>query len=245
METDWIYLKKIRIFMKRSKINKEIETAKKLFENIGFKLPPFAFWTLKDWAQKGNEVNEIVENMLGWDVTDYGLNHFESTGLVLFTIRNGNSKKKKKYPKTYAEKLMVSKESQVAPLHFHWNKKEDIINRGGGDLVIVLYRSTPDEKLSFDPLYASVDGVRKKFKPGQKIILKPGESIFLEPFMYHSFYARNGTGPVVIGEVSEVNDDENDNRFLDSIGRFPAIEEDESPLHLLCTEYTKWLNRHS
>ncbi|MCD4722339.1 MAG: D-lyxose/D-mannose family sugar isomerase [Desulfobacula sp.] len=231
--------------MKRSKINKEIETAKKLIESIGFKLPPFAFWTLKDWAQKGHEVDEIVENMLGWDVTDYGCGHFDTTGLLLFTIRNGNSRKKEKYPKTYAEKLMVCKENQVAPMHFHWKKKEDIINRGGGNLVIVLFRSTLDEKLSNESLYASVDGVLKEFKPGQEIILKPGESIFLEPFIYHSFYTQKGSGPVVIGEVSQVNDDENDNCFLDSIGRFPTIEEDEKPLHLLCTEYTKWINIHS
>ena len=38
---------------------------------------------------------------------------------------------------------------------------------------------------------------------------------------------------------SEVNDDNTDNRFYDPLGRFPAIEEDEPPLHLLCDEYPK------
>ena len=52
---------------------------------------------------------------------------------------------------------------------------------------------------------------------------------------YHQFWAENGT--VVVGEVSLVNDDNADNRFYDSVGRFPAIEEDEPPLHLLCNEY--------
>jgi hypothetical protein len=43
---------------------------------------------------------------------------------------------------------------------------------------------------------------------------------------------------VLVGEVSKVNDDERDNRFHDdAIGRFPEIEENEPPLHLLCTEY--------
>lgn len=228
--------------MKRSRINEEIKIAINLFKSIGFKLPPFAFWTPDEWRQKGNEITEIIENMLGWDVTDYGCDKFDKTGLLLFTIRNGNMAKKEKYPKTYAEKLMISREDQIAPMHFHWNKKEDIINRGGGDLVMVLHKSTQDEKLSDESFYASVDGVRTKIIPGKKIILKPGESIFLEPFIYHMFYARKGTGPVVIGEVSEVNDDENDNRFLESMGRFPAIEEDEAPLHLLCTEYKKWIN---
>ncbi len=37
---------------------------------------------------------------------------------------------------------------------------------------------------------------------------------------------------MLIGEVSMVNDDEADNRFLDPIGRFPAIEVDVLPAHL-------------
>jgi len=41
----------------------------------------------------------------------------------------------------------------------------------------------------------------------------------------------------LVGEVSRVNDDEKDNRFLDPIGRFPQIEEDEPSLYLLCNEY--------
>ena len=90
--------------MKRSIINKEILNAKKMFEQIGFKLPPFAFWTPKDWSKAGKEVNEIIDNMLGWDVTDYGCDDFNKNGLLLFTIRNGNYNQKK-YTKTYAEKL--------------------------------------------------------------------------------------------------------------------------------------------
>ena len=46
------------------------------------------------------------------------------------------------------------------------------------------------------------------------------------------------TGPVLLGEVSQCNDDANDNRFNPVLeGRFPAIEEDEAPYRLLCTEY--------
>ena len=43
----------------------------------------------------------------------------------------------------------------------------------------------------------------------------------------------------MIGEVSTVNDDENDNRFLEPLGRYPHIDEDTAPTHLLCNEYTK------
>ena len=225
--------------MKRSAINIEIKKAKKLFESIGFRLPPFAFWDPETWTQKGDSIREIVDNRLGWDVTDYGCDSFDERGLLLFTIRNGNHKMPETYAKTYAEKLMVSKDGQVAPMHFHFRKKEDIINRGGGDLVMELYLSTTDGELSDLPFDVSVDGVRTRIEPGHPLILSPGESVFLPPLLYHRFYAQKGD--VVIGEVSEVNDDEHDNRFLKSIGRFPDIEEDEPPLHLLCTDYENWI----
>ena len=48
-----------------------------------------------------------------------------------------------KYTKTYAEKLLVVKEGQMAPMHFHWNKTEEIINRGG-NVLITVYNSTED-----------------------------------------------------------------------------------------------------
>lgn len=47
------------------------------------------------------------------------------------------------------------------------------------------------------------------------------------------------TGPVLLGEVSMCNDDENDNRFYEELGCFPEVEEDEPPYQLLCTEYPR------
>jgi D-lyxose ketol-isomerase len=44
---------------------------------------------------------------------------------------------------------------------------------------------------------------------------------------------------VLLGEVSQCNDDKTDNRFHDNIGRFPDIEEDEPPYRLLCGEYPR------
>jgi D-lyxose ketol-isomerase len=41
----------------------------------------------------------------------------------------------------------------------------------------------------------------------------------------------------LVGEVSTVNDDRTDNVFRDQVGRFPVIEEDETPLHLLVPDY--------
>lgn len=223
--------------MKRSEINAYIEEAKELFAEIGFKLPPFAYWTPRDWSEKGAEADEIRDNGLGWDVTDYGQEKFLELGLLLFTIRNGNFSKKDLYPKGYAEKIMLVKEGQVTPFHFHWNKREDIINRGGGALVLELYLADKIKGFSDSNFSVSTDGVRRHLVPGAKVILAPGESICLEPYVYHTFYGQPGLGPVIVGEVSDVNDDVNDNCYLEGVGRFPMIEEDVAPVHFLCNEY--------
>jgi hypothetical protein len=59
--------------------------------------------------------------------------------------------------------------------------------------------------------------------------------------MYHKFYGEKGKGKVLVGEVSAVNDDASDNRFFEPVGRFPQIIEDEAPLHLLVSDYKKYL----
>jgi len=225
--------------MKRSEINRYIKEAKGLFESISFKLPPFANWTPDEWQLKGREADEIRDNALGWDLTDYGGGRYPEMGLLLFTIRNGNYNKRDLYKKGYAEKIMIVKEDQLCPMHFHWNKREDIINRGGGNLVIELYLADKENQLSKNDFAVSIDGVKQHCRAGEKLILTPGESICLEPYVYHMFYGQTGKGPVIVGEVSDVNDDENDNRFLKPLKRFPRIEEDELPLHYLCNEYPR------
>lgn len=223
--------------MKRSEINRYIREARELFESISFKLPPFGSWSPDDWRNKGCEADEIRDNQLGWDITDYGEGDYERIGLLLFTIRNGNYNRQDAYPKGYAEKIMIIKENQVCPMHFHWRKREDIINRGGGNLVIELYRAGDNELLTERSFTVSVDGVSRLCRPGDRVILTPGESICLEPYVYHKFYGEQGLGEVIVGEVSDVNDDDNDNRFLTPLKRFPQIVEDEPPVHLLCNEY--------
>ena len=72
---------------------------------------------------------------------------------------------------------------------------------------------------------------------GTQIRLTPGESIFVTQYLYHDFEVEPGTGSVLLGEVSQCNDDNRDNRFNPPVGRFPKIEEDEEPVRLLCNEY--------
>ncbi len=223
--------------MKRSEINQIMKDAMALFQEYKITLPPFVTWTPEEWKEKGAEVQEIKDNMLGWDITDFGQGDFDQTGLLLITLRNGNQKNAETYPKTYAEKLMVVRENQITPMHFHWNKMEDIINRGGGNLMIKLYNSTENEELADTDIVVSIDGVKHTFPAGHVVRLTPGESITLTRGLYHRFWGEEGKGTVLVAEVSMTNDDTQDNRFHDEAGRFPEIEEDEKPLYLLCNEY--------
>jgi D-lyxose ketol-isomerase len=204
----------------------------------GFALPPFCAWTPEEWGSKGKEYDEIRDNMLGWDVTDYGLDDFAKAGLTLVTIRNGNYKNPK-YDKTYAEKLILSNENQVCTMHFHFSKMEDIINRGGGTLVIELHNSTAEGEMDSSDVTVNSDGRTYVAPAGVKVRLRPGESITLRPGLYHAFWAEEGGGPVLIGEVSQTNDDNTDNRFYEEMRRFSNIEEDEEPYRLLCNEYPR------
>lgn len=222
--------------MKRSRINRAIREMEDLMEQCGFKVPPFCTWTPQEWKNKGDEYREIRENRLGWDITDYGLGNFDQVGFALITLRNGNVGQKERYPKPYAEKLLMVKEGQTAPMHFHWNKMEDIINRGGGNVIITLYNSLPNGGFSQSPVTVQTDGRAYTAEAGSQIRLQPGESITVTPLLYHDFQVEMGSGDVLLGEVSMCNDDENDNRFYEPIGRFPSIEEDEPPYRLLCTE---------
>lgn len=220
--------------MKRSQINARIAEAIAFAESQGFRLPPFAFWSPSEWRARGPEADEIRDCLLGWDLTDFGSGDFARIGLTLFTLRNGRHGDPR-YPKPYCEKMMISEAGQVTPLHFHWSKTEDIINRGGAEVVVQLYPSTPEEGLAESAASVATDGVQRTVEAGGLVRLRPGESICLPPRLYHQFWGEGGA--VLLGEVSTVNDDAADNRFYQPVGRFPSIEEDEEPRYLLCTEY--------
>ena len=223
--------------MKRSEINKIIEEGIAFVEDRGLVLPPFAKWDLEQWQNIGQDSIEIVDNMLGWDVTDFGSADFDKVGLLIFTFRNGNFKDKKQYPKPYAEKLLLVGDGQELPYHFHWSKMEDIINRGGGNLLLEIYNSDQSGALSKDDVCVSIDGRQVKLAAGETIRLIPGESITLMPGQYHRWIGEKGTGKVMLFEVSSTNDDRSDNRFLEAGQRLPQIEEDEKPRYLIFNDY--------
>ena len=173
--------------MKRSEINTIIKKFEKMLKEYKFEIPEFCKFTPEEWAEKGHEYDEIRDNMLGWDVTDFGSGDFSKMGLALITLRNGNFHMQDQYPKVYAEKIIMVLEGQECPQHFHWKKMEDIINRGGGNMIFKLYNATEDEQLANTDVLICKDGRRYMVKAGEEVILKPGESISLYPYCYHGY----------------------------------------------------------
>jgi D-lyxose ketol-isomerase len=224
--------------MKRSQINRAIETAAEFFARMSFRLPEYAFWPPEKWRELGPEGDEIRDCMLGWDVTDFGSGDFARIGRTLFTLRNGRHGDPR-YPKVYAEKAIFNPEGQRAPLHFHVSKMEDIINRGGGNILITVRGAGDDNRPSDEPFSLAISGIGRDVTPGETLRIVPGESICLPPRTYHQFWGEEGAGESLSGEVSSVCDDRTDNYFLEKRERFPAIEEDEPARFVLVSEYRR------
>ena len=227
--------------MKRSHINQTLEQAIDFFKEYKVELPPFAYWSPEESSSNKNRAAKLISANCGWDITDYGAGNFDELGLFLFTLRNGNlADLKRGGGMCYAEKLLISKQDQLSPMHTHLIKAEDIINRGGATLVVELYGSDDNGQFAYDRGgRVFCDGLQRDFRPGDKLKLAPGESVTLMPGDWHAFWGEGGD--VLIGEVSTVNDDNNDNIFREQIGRFATVEEDEAPKHLLVSDYETWL----
>lgn len=227
--------------MKRSRINAIMAEADEMIRSHGFVLPPFAYWT-PDAFRAREDAERIVTARMGWDITDYGQGDFDKLGLFLFTLRNGDlADLQRGGGMCYAEKLLISRQDQISPMHTHVIKAEDIINRGGATLAVELYGSDDQGRFAGDRGgMVRCDGIAREFVPGEVLMLAPGESVTLMPGDWHAFWGEGGD--VLIGEVSTVNDDLTDNIFREPIGRFAEIEEDEAPTHLLVSDYERWLS---
>lgn len=226
--------------MKRSRVNDIMAEADDMIRRHGFVLPPFAYWTPEEFKAR-TDARRIVEARMGWDITDYGQGDYDKLGLFLFTLRNGDlADLQNGGGMCYAEKLLISKQDQLSPMHRHVVKAEDIINRGGATLAIELFGS--DAEGNFDETAGGTvrcDGIVRQFTPGEILTFAPGESVTLMPGDWHAFWGDGGD--VLIGEVSTVNDDLTDNIFREPIGRFSDIDEDVAPTHLLVSDYDRWL----
>ncbi|MEL7212853.1 MAG: D-lyxose/D-mannose family sugar isomerase [Pseudomonadota bacterium] len=225
--------------MKRSRINEILREGDAFIRSHGYVMPPFAYWSPDEMAKRGAGL--IKARGMGWDITDYGQERFDELGLFLFTTRNGDlNDLGQDRGMLYAEKIMISRRDQLSPMHRHNIKAEDIINRGGGKLVMELFAPTADGAIDRDAdVTVPVDGELRTVQAGGLLKLDPGESVTLMPGIWHAFWGEGAD--VLIAEVSTVNDDKTDNIFEMDIGRFPAVEEDEAPVHLLVSDYEGWL----
>lgn len=195
----------------------------------------------EEW-KSAKDYDLVKHLMLGWDVTDFGSGDFKTTGAVLFTLRNGTLSGE---GSPYAEKLIMFLPGQSIPFHYHIQKTEDIINRGGGILTVTLYNAdrtqTPDGNRYPPDEHGDVvfytDGKKNVIPAGGTIDIPPGASITLRPYVYHKLGAKAGCGDLLAGEISSINDDLTDNVFLHSLPRFTKIEEDEKREFILCNEY--------
>lgn len=224
--------------MKRSTVNEIIRESDAFIRSFGYALPPFAYLSPQEF--KSQRPEGIINARLGWDITDYGKGKFDELGLFLFTVRNGHAADLDKgRGMLYAEKIMISRKHQISPMHRHVIKAEDIINRGGGKLVLELFMSDRDGGIDREAtVTVPCDGVERTLPPGGLLKLDQGESVTLLPGVWHAFWAEEKD--VLIGEVSTVNDDRTDNIFAEPIDRFSRIEENEAPLHLLVSDYDEF-----
>lgn len=227
--------------MKRSTINDIMASADDMIRSFGFTLPPFAYWSPDEFKANAPRSDAVISARMGWDITDYGLGKFDEMGLFLFTLRNGRlADLQRGGGMCYAEKLLISRQDQISPMHTHVIKAEDIINRGGATLAVELFGSDVDG--NFDGTAGGTvfcDGVAREFAAGEILMLAPGASVTLMPGDWHAFWGEGGD--VLIGEVSTVNDDGTDNVFREQIGRFAKVDEDVAPRHLLVSDYDQWL----
>jgi D-lyxose ketol-isomerase len=223
--------------MNRSEVNEILQRSSAFIRSFGYVMPPFADWEPDRMRRAPQEAPDIIARRLGWDVTDFGQGRFEEFGLFLFTVRNGDAAALRRgRGMLYAEKIMISREGQRSPMHRHNIKAEDIINRGGGDLVLELFAPAPGGAIDPDAaVTVPCDGVPRTLPAGGHLRLAPGESVTLLPGVWHAFWGERAD--VLIGEVSTVNDDLTDNVFSDPIGRFADIEENEAPWRLLVSDY--------
>ncbi len=182
--------------MKQSQINNAIREASTAFSKHQWFLPPNP----------------------KWDVTDFGLGDFDTTGLTSVNLAEQQE---------YCEKIMYVKHNQVTPNHYHDKKKEDIICRIGS-LALQFYSEEPTVNLQ-------VNGVFQDLSVNCLLILQAGERVTLTQGIRHAFWAKSEYA--IVGEVSTANDDTNDNFFQNpKIGRFSEIIEDEPAIIKLVSE---------
>jgi D-lyxose ketol-isomerase len=211
--------------MKRSFIESRIAMMLAQCARHGLTLPPFAQWTPEQFRADQASAGRIAAGGLGWNIVEFAPGAFTAPGLSAFTVRMGDwHDLAKGGGRLYGEKALMLEDGQGAPHHYHVVKTEDILNRGGGRLMLELFKVDCSGRRLHEPFRVLKDATMIDLEAGGRVALEPGESIVLEPYVAHSFWAEGGL--VVAGEVSLANDDTTDNYFVPALAPPDPIDED-------------------
>ena len=211
--------------MKRSFIESRIAMMLAQCARHGLALPPFALWTPPQFRAERDAARRIAAGGLGWNIVEFTPGAFATKGLSAFTARMGDWRDLARgRGRLYGEKALMLEDGQGAPHHYHVVKTEDILNRGGARLMLELFKVDYSGRRLDEPFRVLKDATMIDLRAGGRVALEPGESIVLEPYVAHSFWAEGGL--VVAGEVSLANDDATDNYFLPALTPPDPIEED-------------------
>ena len=71
--------------MKRSEVNEIIAGFREFLEMHRFMLPEWAYWSPEECKGKYDICGEIVNNKLGWDITDFGSADFNEESCRTFS----------------------------------------------------------------------------------------------------------------------------------------------------------------
>ncbi len=224
--------------MDRSFVDARIDEMQALCDRHGVALPAFARWEKADFVANAECASFIAARGLGWNVVEFRPGAFATDGLTLFTLRMGDWRDlETKRGRLYAEKAIMSLDGQKAPHHYHVVKTEDIVNRGGARFVVELFRVNAQGEPTKDRFRVLKDVGVLDLGPGDQVRLEPGESLTLEPYVAHAFWAEGGTA--LAGEVSLANDDRTDNYFVSPLGVPDSILEDAPARRVTVRDYNR------
>lgn len=157
----------------------------------------YARLTVEKLRQAGIAVTEEEAGRI--EVADFGLDEFESTGLLLLVYENNDR---------YCAKELVLLPGQTCPEHRHPavagqpGKRETFRCRQGEVYLYVPGDRTPNPKAT------PPAGREAHYTVWHEIVLKPGEQYTLEPDTLHWFQA--GPEGCIVSEFSSTSRDESD-----------------------------------
>jgi D-lyxose ketol-isomerase len=222
--------------VKRSFIDARIDRMLEICARHGVELPPYALWREAEFRASPEAAKLIADRGMGWNVVEFKPGLFAREGLTLFTLRMGDWRELSSgRGRLYGEKAILAEDGQRARHHYHVVKTEDILNRGGARFVVELFKVDAKGAPLKDRFRALKDASVLDLGPGDQVRLEPGESLTLEPFIAHAFWAEGGAA--LAGEVSLANDDATDNYFLPPLGPPVTIDEDAPPRYVTVRDH--------